>query len=145
MEVGAGRLDDDRDGDVWLTFILSTTKDLAKPGNGSLWAQILRPGLRMTIPTQEFLSSPPLVSREPSCLLFPSSFLLLTSYFLLLSWSCLSGYGRGWPNPTYAAPHAFLCHPRRSSAGIHPSSFSLLTSHFSLFTFHFLKRDPGWQ
>ena len=28
MEVGAGRLDDDRDGDVWLTFILSTTKDL---------------------------------------------------------------------------------------------------------------------
>jgi len=81
MEVGAGRLDDDRDGDVWLTFILSTTKDLAKPGNGSLWAQILRPGLRMTIPTQEFLSSPPLVSREPSCLLLPSSFFLLPFYF----------------------------------------------------------------
>jgi hypothetical protein len=46
--------------------ILSQTKDLAEPGNGSRWAQILRPGLRMTIQTQRFLSSPTVVRGDPS-------------------------------------------------------------------------------
>jgi hypothetical protein len=49
-----------------IPVILSTTKDLAKPGNGLRWAQILRPGLRMTIQTPRFLSSPPVVSGDPS-------------------------------------------------------------------------------
>ena len=49
-----------------IPVIPSTTKDLAKPGNGSRWAQILRPGLRMAIQTPRFLSSPTVVGGDPS-------------------------------------------------------------------------------
>jgi len=49
-----------------ISVIPRETKNLAEPGNGSRWAQILRPGLRMTIPTPRFLSSPPVVSGDPS-------------------------------------------------------------------------------
>jgi hypothetical protein len=58
MEDGVPMLDDDRDGDVLPIVILSKTKDVAKPGYGSFWAQILRHGLRMTIPTHKDLRHP---------------------------------------------------------------------------------------
>jgi hypothetical protein len=48
----------DRDEEVIPTVILSETKDLVKPGNGTLWAQILRQGLRMTILTQKDFCHP---------------------------------------------------------------------------------------
>ncbi|MGP0593083.1 hypothetical protein ACTRXD_11195 [Nitrospira sp. T9] len=49
-----------------IAVILSATKDLAEPGKGSLWAQILRPGLRKTILTHRFPASPQVVSVDSS-------------------------------------------------------------------------------
>lgn len=49
-----------------ISLILSATKDLAEPGKGSLWGQILRPGLRKTILTHHVPASPQVVSGDPS-------------------------------------------------------------------------------
>jgi hypothetical protein len=81
MEVGAGRLDDDCDGEVWPTVILSKTKDLAKSGIGSLWAQILRHGLKHDNSNTTLSVIPaPVVSEDPSLFLFTSPSSLFTSF-----------------------------------------------------------------
>jgi hypothetical protein len=59
-----------QDHQYWICPMISVipreTKNLAEPGNGTRWAQILRPGLRMTIPTPRFPSSPQFVSGDAS-------------------------------------------------------------------------------
>lgn len=111
-------LEYDRDGEGIPTVILSQTKDLAEPGNGTLGAQILRQELRMTILTHRFPSSPPVVSGQPSLFLFAPHFLLFTSTADRFPINHVGNDRERWMSDEYRRGSQWkdlnACHPERS-------------------------------